>query len=291
VEHIRVYARVTPEQKLKIVQALQKKNHFVAMTGDGVNDSPSLKAADIGVAMGITGTDVTKEASDMVLLDDNFTTIVGAVKEGRHIYDNIRKFVKYIMTCNGAEIWTMFLAPIMGLPIPLLPIHILWINLVTDGLPGLALSSEEPEPDVMQRKPRKSNESLFSGGTGAHIIWVGLLMAGVTLGVEAWSVHQELPHWQTMVFTVLAMSQLGHVMAIRSERQSLLKLGLFSNKPLLGAIVLTIALQLSVVYLPFANRIFKTQPLTLAEVGICIGLSMVVLIAVEIEKRIKVMRR
>jgi Ca2+-transporting ATPase len=284
VEHIRVYARVTPEQKLKIVQALQKKNHFVAMTGDGVNDSPSLKAADIGVAMGITGTDVTKEASDMVLLDDNFTTIVGAVKEGRHIYDNIRKFVKYIMTCNGAEIWTMFLAPIMGLPIPLLPIHILWINLVTDGLPGLALSSEEPEPDIMQRKPRKSNESLFSGGTGAHIIWVGLLMAGVTLGVEAWSVDQELPHWQTMVFTVLAMSQLGHVMAIRSERQSLLKLGLFSNKPLLGAIVLTIVLQLSVVYLPFANKIFKTQPLTLAEVGICIGLSMVVLIAVETEK-------
>jgi Ca2+-transporting ATPase len=181
----------------------------------------------------------------------------------------------------------MFLAPIIGLPIPLLPIHILWINLVTDGLPGLALSSEAPEPDIMQRKPRKSNESLFSGGSGAHIIWVGILMAAVTLGIEAWAVNKELPHWQTMVFTVLAFSQLGHVMAIRSERQSLFKLGLFSNKPLIGAVVLTIALQMSVVYVPFANEIFKTQPLTFAELGICVGLSMVVLIAVEIEKKFK----
>ena len=288
VEHIRVYARVTPEQKLNIVKALQKKQHFVSMTGDGVNDSPSLKAADIGVAMGITGTDVTKEASDMVLLDDNFATIVKAVKEGRHIYDNIRKFVKYIMTCNGAEIWLMVIAPVIGLPIPLLPIHILWINLVTDGLPGLALASEKAEPDIMQRPPRRSNESLFSGGTGVHIIWVGLLMAGVTLAIEAWSVlYEELPHWQTMVFTVISLSQLGHVMAIRSERQSLWKLGVFTNRPLIGAIALTLALQLSVIYLPFANEIFRTQPLTLAEMGICVGLSMVVLIAVEIEKLIR----
>lgn len=288
VEHISVYARVTPEQKLKIVKALQKKEHFVSMTGDGVNDSPSLKAADIGVAMGITGTDVTKEASDMVLLDDNFTTIVGAVKEGRHIYDNIRKFVKYIMTCNGAEIFLMFFAPIIGLPIPLLPIHILWINLVTDGLPGLALSSEDPEPDIMNRPPRKSNESLFSGGTGVHIIWVGLLMAVVTLAAEGWSVYvKDLPHWQTMVFTVISLSQLGHVMAIRSDRQSLFKLGIFSNRPLTGAIALTLALQMAVIYLPFANEIFKTQPLSLAELGICIALSMIVLIAVEIEKLVK----
>ena len=220
VERVRVYARVSPEQKLNIVKALQRKEHFVAMTGDGVNDAPSLKTSNIGIAMGINGTDVSKEAADMILLDDNFATIVKAVKEGRRIYDNIRKFVKYIMTCNGAEIWTIFLAPIVGLPIPLLPIHILWINLVTDGLPGLALSGEKEEKDIMNRPPRKTNESLFAG-TGYHIVWVGLLMAGVTLGIQAWATHHDKPHWQTMVFTVLSLAQLGHVLAIRSERESL----------------------------------------------------------------------
>jgi Ca2+-transporting ATPase len=287
VENIRVYARVSPEQKLRIVKALQKKEHFISMTGDGVNDAPSLKAADIGVAMGITGTDVTKEASDMVLLDDNFTTIVKAVREGRHIYDNIRKFVKYIMTCNGAEILTMFIAPLVGLPIPLLPIHILWINLVTDGLPGLALGSEKAESDIMHRPPRKSNESLFSGGTGVHIIWVGMLMAAVTLGAQAWAVGHEIEHWQTIVFTVLSLSQLGHVLAIRSDRQSLFKLGLFSNMPLFGAVVLTLLLQLGVIYLPWANEIFNTQPLTFLEIMGCVGLSGVVLVGVEIEKLLK----
>jgi Ca2+-transporting ATPase len=287
VEKIRVYARVSPDQKLRIVKALQNKKHFVSMTGDGVNDAPSLKVSDIGVAMGITGTDVSKEASDMVLLDDNFATIVKAVKEGRHIYDNIRKFVKYIMTCNSAEVWTMFLAPLVGLPIPLLPIHILWINLVTDGLPGLALGSEKAEPDIMKRPPRKTDESLFAGGIGIHIAWVGLLMAIITLGTEAWAVNQEMPHWQTMVFTVLSLSQLGHVMAIRSDRQFLFTLGIFSNKPLLGAIALTFILQLGVIYLPVANQIFKIQPLTFIELLICIALSLVVLIAVEIEKLVK----
>lgn len=291
VEHIRVYARVSPAQKLRIVEGLQKKQHFVSMTGDGVNDSPSLKAADIGVAMGVTGTDVTKEASDMVLLDDNFTTIVKAVREGRHIYDNIRKFVKYIMTCNSAEILTMFIAPIVGLPIPLLPIHILWINLVTDGLPGLALSNEKPEPDIMQRPPRKTNESLFSGGTGVHIVWVGLLMAGITLATQAWAVGKEMEHWQTMVFTVLSLSQLCHVMAIRSERQSLFKLGVFSNLALIGAVALTVVLQLGVIYLPVANEIFKTQPLTIGEIGVCVALSLVVLVGVEIEKLVRKKRQ
>jgi Ca2+-transporting ATPase len=287
VERVRVYARVSPEQKLHIVKALQRKNHFVSMTGDGVNDAPSLKTSNIGVAMGINGTDVSKEASHMILLDDNFATIVKAVKEGRRIYDNIRKFVKYIMTCNGAEIWTLFLAPLIGLPIPLLPIHILWINLVTDGLPGLALASEKEEADIMKRPPRKTNESLFSDGIGYHIVWVGLLMAGVTLGMQAWAINHSGAHWQTMVFTVLSLAQLGHVLAIRSDRQYLYKQGLFSNIQLLGAVLLTFVLQLGVIYLPFANKLFKTQPLSITELGICIAVSAVVFHAVEFEKFIK----
>lgn len=286
VERVRVYARVSPEQKLNIVNALQRREHFVAMTGDGVNDAPSLKTSNIGIAMGINGTDVSKEAADMILLDDNFATIVNAVKEGRRIYDNIRKFVKYIMTCNGAEIWTIFLAPIVGLPIPLLPIHILWINLVTDGLPGLALSGEKEEIDIMKRPPRKTNESLFAG-TGYHIVWVGLLMAGITLGIQAWATYHEKSYWQTMVFTVLSLAQLGHVMAIRSERESLFSQGLFSNMPLLGAVILTFLLQLGVIYIPFANDLFKTQPLSVEDLLICVATSSIVFFAVEIEKVFK----
>jgi Ca2+-transporting ATPase len=287
VERVRVYARVSPEQKLNIVNALKHKKHFVSMTGDGVNDAPSLKTANIGVAMGINGTDVSKEAAHMILLDDNFATIVKAVKEGRRIFDNIRKFVKYIMTCNGAEIWTIFLAPVIGLPIPLLPIHILWINLVTDGLPGLALAGEKAEKDIMNRPPRKTDESLFAGGIGFHIAWVGLLMAGVTLGIQAWAIHHEKEHWQTMVFTVLSLTQLGHVLAIRSETQSLYKQGLLTNLPLFGGVVLTFILQLAVIYLPFANTLFKTHPLSLKELLICIAASAIVFHAVEFEKWIK----
>ncbi len=292
VERIQVYARVSPEQKMDIVKALQQRKHFVAMTGDGVNDAPSLKASNIGVAMGINGTEVSKEAADMILLDDNFATIVHAVREGRRIYDNIRKFVKYIMTCNGAEIWTIFLAPLMGLPIPLLPIHLLWINLVTDGLPGLALSMEKADKDIMDRPPRKPDESLFADGIGFHIIWVGLLMAGITLGIQAWSVHTGNAHWQTMVFTVLSLAQLGHVMAIRSDHEFIYKKGFFSNRPLFGAVLLTMLLQLGVIYLPIGNQLFKTQPLSLEELAICVGLSAVVFHAVELEKwvRLKVKR-
>ncbi|MCC7467205.1 MAG: cation-translocating P-type ATPase, partial [Saprospiraceae bacterium] len=287
VEQTSVYARVSPDQKLRIVRALQLKGHFAAMTGDGVNDAPSLKAANIGVAMGIKGTDVSKEAAHLILLDDNFATIVKAVKEGRRIFDNIRKFVKYIMTCNGAEIWTIFLAPLLGMPIPLLPIHILWINLVTDGLPALALANERAENDVMKRPPRPTNESLFSDGVAYHIIWVGLLMAGVTLGTQAWALSENLEHWQTMVFTVLSVAQLGHVLAVRSDRTFLYKQGFFTNLPLLISVLLTFGLQLLVIYFHFMNKALKTKPLSLKELGISILMAVIVFHAVELEKWVK----
>jgi Ca2+-transporting ATPase len=290
VEHVRVYARVAPEQKIKIVRALQDKGHFVAMTGDGVNDAPALKRADIGVSMGVTGTDVAKEASSMILLDDNFATIVRAVQEGRKIYDNIRKFIKYLLTTNSGEIWTLFLAPFLGLPVPLQPIHILWINLVTDSLPALALSLEPEEGNVMQRPPRNPGESLFAHGLGVHAVWVGLLMGAVTLSLQAWAIHLGDAHWQTMVFTVLCLTQLGHVLAIRSEKESLFTQGVVSNKPLFLTVLLTVFLQLTTVYVPSLNSIFKTQPLSAAELAIVLVLSSVVFIAVEVEKLVRRIR-
>lgn len=286
VQNIRVYARVSPEQKLHIVKALQEKGQFVAMTGDGVNDAPALKNADIGVAMGITGTDVSKEAAHMILLDDNFATIAKAVREGRRIFDNIRKFIKYTLTSNSGEIWAIFLAPLIGLPIPLLPVHILWINLVTDGLPGLALSSEKAEKDIMQRPPRHPKESIFAKGLGYHVLWVGLLMGAVTIGTQAWAMHVEDPRWQTMAFNVLCLSQMGHVLAIRSESQSFFSMGMLTNKPLIGAVLLTLGLQLAVTYVPFLQPIFRTESLTLKEFMIVGTVSSLVFFAVEIEKAI-----
>ena len=291
VEKVRVYARVNPEQKLRIINALQSKNHFVAMTGDGVNDAPALKNADIGIAMGINGTEVSKEASHMILLDDNFATIIVAVKHGRKIFDNILKFIKYIMTGNSGEIWAIFLAPFFGLPIPLLAIHILWINLVTDGLPGLALASEPSETNIMKRPPRNPTKNIFSNGMALHILWVGFLMGVVTIGMQAYAIHYANTHWQTMAFTVLCFSQLGHVMVIRSGRDSIFKIGFFSNKPMVGALLITVALQIMIIYMPFFNEIFKTQPLTLNELLLTLAVSSIVFWSGEIEKWIKNRKR
>ena len=293
VEDLRVYARVSPEQKLKIVTALQHRGECVAMTGDGVNDAPALQQADIGVAMGITGTDVAKEASAMVLLDDNFATVVRAVREGRRIYDNLRRFIRYQMTTNSAEVWTLFLAPFLGLPVPLLPIQILWINLVTDGLPGLALAVEPAEANVMRRPPRPLREGVFARGLGVHVLWVGLFMAALALGAQAWFVEAgaDQARWQTITFTMLCFVQLGHVLAVRSERESLFTQGLLSNKPLVGAVAIAIALQLMIIYVPALNRLFKTQALSATELALTVAGAVSVFAVVEVEKWFRRLRR
>ncbi|HET9529401.1 MAG TPA: cation-translocating P-type ATPase [Blastocatellia bacterium] len=284
VDRTAVYARVSPEHKLNIVKALQDKKQIVAMTGDGVNDAPALKKADIGIAMGIIGTDVSKEAADMVLLDDNFATIVSAVEEGRIIYDNVRKFIKYILTSNSGEIWVMLVASIAGLPLPLLPLQILWINLVTDGLPALALGLEPAERGVMRRRPYSPTENIFKRGMGRHIIWVGILLGLIPLGAGYWYFSAGESSWQTVLFTTLTISQMGHAMAIRSERDSLFTIGVFSNRPLIGAVALTFALQLAALYVPFFQNLLRLEPLGVRDFAICIALSVVVFWSVEAEK-------
>jgi Ca2+-transporting ATPase len=285
VEDVAVYARVSPEHKVKIVEALKARGHIVSMTGDGVNDAPALKRADIGVAMGITGTDVSKEAADMVLLDDNFATIVHAVEEGRTIYENIRKFVRYTMSSNIGEIVVIFVALLIGFPVPLTAVQILWVNLVTDGLPGLALGVEPTTPEVMQRPPHPPNESVLARGMGTYMLWVGVLIGSLSLLTQHIGLNVlQTTGWQTMVFTVLCLLQMGNALAIRSDRQSLFQLGLFTNPALVGAVALTLVLQLMVIYVPFLQAIFDTVPLTAAELGLTLALSPLVLIAVEVVK-------
>ena len=283
-ESVPLYARVSPEHKLKIVESLQRSGHIVAMTGDGVNDAPALKKADIGVAMGLSGTDVAKAAADVVLLDDNFATIVAAVEEGRVIYDNLRKFIKYILATNSGEIWVMLVAPFFGMPLALLPLQILWMNLMTDGLPALALSAEPPESDTMRRPPYPPTESVFARGLGRHVVWVGLLMALLSLGVGYWYWRANDPKWQTMIFTTLTLSQMAHVLAIRSERHSLIRIGVFSNKPLLAAVGLTVSLQLALLYVPLLQETFKTTALPLSDLVRTVALAAVIFFAVESEK-------
>jgi Ca2+-transporting ATPase len=281
---VSVYARVAPEHKLQIVEALQQQGHIVAMTGDGVNDAPALRRADIGVAMGITGTDVSKEAADMVLTDDNFATIVGAVEEGRTIYDNVRKFVKYIVTSNTGEVLVMFLSQLLGMPLPMTTLQILWMNLVTDGVPGLALGLEPTEKNTMRRAPHAPKESIFSRGLGRHVLTIGPVLALVAFGVGYFAYISNNPAWGTMVFVTLTLSQLGHALAVRSNRESLFKIGVRTNPLLLWAVLLTLVLQMMVVYLPPFQQFFETVPLTLNDLALCLVASTVVFWAVEIEK-------
>lgn len=283
VTDVAVYARVDPEQKIRIVRALQARGECVAMTGDGVNDAPALKQADIGVAMGKGGTEVAREAADMVLLDDHFATIVSAIREGRRIYDNIRRFVRYVLACNAGEVWTIFLAPFFSLPVPLLPIHILWVNLVTDGLPGLALAVEPAERRVMQRPPHLPDASLFVQGMGVQIIWSGLLIAAASLLAQSWGLYTG-GAWQSMVFTVLTFSQLGNALVMRSEHETLLARGLRGNPLLWLSIAGTLIVHLAILYLPALNEIFHTEPLSAREWLIVLMLSALAPAAIELDK-------
>jgi Ca2+-transporting ATPase len=284
VEDVSIYARVSPEHKLRIVEALQGKGHVVAMTGDGVNDSPALRKADIGIAMGITGTDVSKEASEMVLLDDNFATIVAAVEEGRVIYDNIRRFIKFSIAGNVGKVLVMLLAPLFGIAIALLPLQLLWLNLLTDGLLGLGLGVEPAEAGTMQRPPRSPRSSLFSEGGGWQVTWIGTLIGLIALGTGVLYYDPADATWQTMVFTVLAFLQIGQALGSRSSHESLFARGLRSNPALLGMVLLVFVLQLAVIYVPFMDDFFGVVPLSATELLTCLLLGSIVFIAIEIDK-------
>ncbi len=295
VDRVSIYARVAPEHKLRIVQALQRKGHIVAMTGDGVNDAPALKQADIGVAMGITGTDVSKEASDMVLLDDNFATIVAATEEGRVVYTNIRRFIKYILGSNIGEVLTIAASPLL-LPIggvPLSPLQILWMNLVTDGLPALALAVEPAEPNVMNRPPNRPDENIFSRGLGAYMIRIGIVLAVLTIVLMVGSYHYttqnfgnglDADRWKTMVFTTLCIAQMGHAIAIRSNSKLTIELDPRTNPYVWGSVIITTILQLLLIYVAPLRSFFGTHYLTLNELGVCFGFSALMFVWIEMEK-------
>jgi Ca2+-transporting ATPase len=281
-----VYARVSPEHKLRIVDALKANDQVVAMTGDGVNDAPALKRADIGAAMGITGTEVAKEASDMVLLDDNFATIVNAVKEGRTIYANIRKSIQYLLSCNLGEIAAIFTAILLGVGSPLIPIQILWMNLVTDSLPALALGIDPAEKGVMRRKPRSPKEGVFSGGFGINILVQGLVIGILALTgyLAALKWGRTLAEAHTMAFCTISFSQLVHSFNVRSLHQSLFTVGFFTNRGLVYSFLISGLMQLSVVFSPFLRDVFGTAPLRNSDWMLVIGLSILPFVIVELIK-------
>ncbi|MDQ0149726.1 Ca2+-transporting ATPase [Eubacterium multiforme] len=265
VDNIRVFARVSPNHKLRIVKAFKAKDNIVAMTGDGVNDAPAIKEADIGISMGLSGTDVTKEASAMILMDDNFSTIVAAVEEGRVIYDNIRKFIRYLLSCNLGEVLTMFLATLFTMPNPLIPIQILFVNLVTDGLPAIALGVDPPDSDIMRQQPREKKEGIFARGLTEKILIRGSLIGICTLlaFMSGRYYGMDLKTCRTIALATLIMSQLFHVFECRSERHSIFEIKLFTNPYLVMAVGLSIAMLISILYIPFLSGIFHTVPLML----------------------------
>jgi len=288
VEDVRVYARVSPEDKMRILRAWKKRGRIVVMTGDGVNDAPALRSSDLGVAMGVTGTDVAKESADMVLTDDNFASIVGAVEEGRGIYQNIRKFVRYLLSTNSGEVMTIFAAALLFMPLPLVPLQILWINLITDGLPAVALGVEPKEKGLMRQKPRDPKAGILSGGIPYSIIWVGALMAFGSLAIFQWSLgFRDITEARTLVFYTLTMFQMFNVLAIRVERESVFKTGFFKNKFLIVAVLSTVILQLAVMYVPPLQVPFQTRALPWEELLLATLVASSMFFAIEFEKLIK----
>jgi Ca2+-transporting ATPase len=289
-DQVRVYARVSPEHKLRIVRAWESQGHIVAMTGDGVNDAPALKKADIGIAMGITGTDVSKEASDMVLVDDNFASIVAAVEEGRAIFDNIRRFIHFLLSCNIGELLAMFLAALLGMPLPLLPIQILWVNLATDSLPALALGVEPAEPGIMELPPRPPTEGVITRSMARIMAFQGLIIGLVTLGafaIEYYVVGGGVDRARVMAFSTTIFAQNVHAFNVRSNKYSVFELGLLSNPYLVIAFCIVVLSELVIIYAPIFQPIFKTMPLTLSDWAIVVSLGLMPLLIVESVKLVR----
>jgi Ca2+-transporting ATPase len=310
VKRTAVFARVSPEHKMRIVDALRANNEVVAMTGDGVNDAPAIKRADIGISMGITGTDVAKGAADMVLTDDNYVSIVAAVEQGRIIYSNIRKFVFFLLSSNIAEVMIIFLATLAGLPMPLTVIQLLWLNLLTDGAPALALAMEKGDPDIMERPPRPKSESIVNRSMQIGMVVQTFAQTGAVLGAFLLGLYWHLEagaavpagmnpltyllqhDWrgvdvqtaETMAFVTLSLCELFRAYTVRSERTSLFKLGIFSNKYMQYAVALSITLLLLVVNVPFLQPIFNTHSLSGQEWLVVLGLALIPAIAEEITK-------